>query len=202
MTTTTMSLQLGRSLDEQMKKLYEQINEHYKTINRELINKIVHRFNEIINMYFDFAYSHINNEKEKEKIEESKKDLLPKLILRNEELPEAQTFDIVLNLVDMVFSFMSKYDHRCYELFDFHIYDKLTWLRYNVYAYNMERKYKYMFNDCNIPSTVERFLNISNIEIWHLLMLNFPNANYEAPRKWRSFDGITNLPYPSFKNEK
>lgn len=29
--------------DEQMDKLYEKINEHYKTINRELINDIVHR---------------------------------------------------------------------------------------------------------------------------------------------------------------
>lgn len=28
---------------ELMDKLYERINEHYKTINRELINDIVHR---------------------------------------------------------------------------------------------------------------------------------------------------------------
>ena len=29
--------------EDQMNKLYERINEHYKTINRELINDIVHR---------------------------------------------------------------------------------------------------------------------------------------------------------------
>lgn len=29
--------------EDQMNNLYERINEHYKTINRELINDIVHR---------------------------------------------------------------------------------------------------------------------------------------------------------------
>lgn len=190
------------TIDEQMKNLYEQINEHYETINRELVNKIVHRFNEIIDLYYDFAFSHINDEKEKKEREEEKNIHLPKQILRNKELPEASTFDIVLTLIDMVFCFMSKYDKRCFKLFDFSFFNKYDWSRFDVRKFDMEWKHHYKFNDYNIPSTVERFFNISNVEIWHLLMLNYPNGNYEETRKWRCFDGITDLPYPSFKNEK
>lgn len=186
------------TIDEQMKNLYEQINEHYETINRELVNKIVHRFNEIIDLYYDFALSHINDEE----IEKEKNIHLPKQILRNEELPEASTFDTVLTLIDMVFCFMSIYDNRCFELFKFSFFNKYDWSRFDVRKFDMGWKHHYRFNDYNIPSTVERFLNISDREIWHLLMLNFPNGNYGKINKWRSFDGITNLPYPSFENEK
>ena len=49
--------------EDQMDKLYERINEHYKTINRELVNKIVHRFNEIIDLLYDFVYPKTDNEK-------------------------------------------------------------------------------------------------------------------------------------------
>ena len=188
-------------IDEHMKKLYEQINKHYKTINRELVNKIVHRFNEIIDLFYDFIYPKTDNEKiDKETykdVEENKNSLLVKRILRNKELPEAATFDIVINLVDMVFQFMSIYDHNCIELFDYHIFDKLTWLRRNIYEFNTERKYEAMFNDSNIPSTMERFFNISDKEIWYLLMLNYPEFKYEKTIKWRVFDGIR-LPYPVY----
>ena len=187
-------------VDEQMEKLYEQINEHYKTINRELVNKIVHRFSEIIDLFYDFAFSHINDEKEKEEIQKMKNYLLPKLILSNEDLPEASTFDVVFTIIHMVFSFMIKYDKRCYELFEFHYCDEFAWLRYDVKKFDMGWKHHYRFNDYNIPSTMERFFNISNKEIWHLLMLNYPNGNYNLARKWRDFDETT-LPYPSFKNE-
>ena len=42
--------------EDQMNKLYERINEHYKTINRELINDIVHRIDEITDMYYDRVF--------------------------------------------------------------------------------------------------------------------------------------------------
>lgn len=42
--------------ENQMDKLYEKINEHYKTINRELINNIVHRIDEITDMYYEYVF--------------------------------------------------------------------------------------------------------------------------------------------------
>ena len=98
--------------------------------------------------------------------------LLPKRILRNEKLPEASTFDTVLTLVDKVFRFMSVYDCKCYELF--HFKNAQDWFYcYNVQKFDMEYKYKYKFNDHNIPSTMERFFNIDDKEIYRLLDLNF-----------------------------
>lgn len=154
-------------IDKQMKKLYKQINKHYKTINRELVNKIVHRFSEIIDIYYDYMlhakYDEVTKEKDL---------LLPKRILRNEKLPEASTFDTVLTLVDKVFRFMSVYDRKCSELF--HFENAQDWFYcYNVNKYDMEYKYKYKFNDHNIPSTMERFFNIDDKEIYRLLDINF-----------------------------
>ncbi len=154
-------------IDKQMKKLYKQINKHYKTINRELVNKIVHRFSEIIDIYYDYMlhvkYDEVTKEKDL---------LLPKRILRNEKLPEASTFDTVLTLVDKVFRFMSVYDRKCSELF--HFENAQDWFYcYNVQKFDMEYKYKYKFNDHNIPSTMERFFNIDDKEIYRLLDLNF-----------------------------
>lgn len=154
-------------IDKQMKKLYKQINKHYKTINRELVNKIVHRFSEIIDIYYDYIlhvkYDEVTKEKDL---------LLPKRILRNEKLPEASTFDTVLTLVDKVFRFMSEYDRKCSELF--HFENAQDWFYcYNVQKFDMEYKYKYKFNDHNIPSTMERFFNIDDKEIYRLLDLNF-----------------------------
>ena len=42
--------------DDLMDKLYERINEHYKTINRELIKNIVNRIDEITDIYYDRVF--------------------------------------------------------------------------------------------------------------------------------------------------
>ena len=144
-------------------------------------------------MYYDFTYSNTGDEEMDKANEESKNYLLVKRILRNEKLPEASTFDTVLNLIDNVFCFMFLYDHRCLELFHIPLND---WM----YC-NFSSKHHYKFNDYNIPSTMERFFNISDKEIWYLLMLNFPKFNYQVTSEWRLFDE-TYLPYPSFKDEK
>lgn len=60
--------------EDQMDKLYERINEHglrprlrepYKTINRELINNIVHRIDEITDMYYDRVFPDMNDRDKK-----------------------------------------------------------------------------------------------------------------------------------------
>ena len=50
---------------EPLDKLYERINEHYKTINRELINNIVHRIDEITDMYYDRVFPDMNDKYKK-----------------------------------------------------------------------------------------------------------------------------------------
>ena len=48
-----------------MDKLYERINEPYKTINRELINNIVHRIDEITDMYYNYVFPDMNDKDKK-----------------------------------------------------------------------------------------------------------------------------------------
>ena len=50
---------------EPMDKLYERINEHYKTINRELINNIVHRIDEITDIYYEYVFPDMNDKDKK-----------------------------------------------------------------------------------------------------------------------------------------
>ena len=50
---------------EPLDKLYERINESYKTINRELINNIVHRIDEITDMYYDRVFPDMNDKYKK-----------------------------------------------------------------------------------------------------------------------------------------
>ena len=54
-------------IDEQMEKLYEKINVHYKTINRELINNIVNRIDEITDIYFDYRFPDMNDKDKRKK---------------------------------------------------------------------------------------------------------------------------------------
>lgn len=42
-----------------------------------------------------------------------------------------------------------------------------------LHNFDMEKSFMFMFNDGNIPETVERFLCISDEEIMELLKLNF-----------------------------
>ena len=42
-----------------------------------------------------------------------------------------------------------------------------------LHEFDMEKKFMFLFNDENIPETVERFLNIDDYEIMELLKLNF-----------------------------
>ena len=191
------------NFDEQNDKFYEKINEHYKTINHELIKKIVQRFNKIIDLYFDFAYAKTYAKSNYDirlyrLIGERKYAYLTKRLTKNERWREALTIESVLTLIDMVFNFMSIYDNKCTKLFHYPYREK--WLRFDANYCIWKEKFLYRFNDYNIPSTMERFFNISDREIWCLLIMNFP-FDLEKATKYKVFDGIR-LPYPPFKNEK
>ena len=156
--------------EEQMEKLYKKINEHYKTINRDLVNDIVNRIDEITDMYFDYCFPDMNDKEKKQ----NENALLTKRILRNEKLPEPSTFDTILNFICAVFHFIHAYDNEPHKLFHHcNIYD---WMICAVRKCDMKYKFMFMYNDQTIPSTMERFFNITNQEIHRLLNLNFPTS--------------------------
>lgn len=154
-------------IDEQMEKLYEKINVHYKTINRELINNIVNRIDEITNIYFDYRFPDMND-KDKRQNENA---LLTKRILKNEKMPEASTFDAVLNFVCAVYHFMYAYDNEPHKLF--HHCNIWDWMLCAVRKCDMKYKNMFMYQDETIPETMERFFSIDDKEIYRLLDLNF-----------------------------
>ena len=154
--------------DEQMNKLYEKINEHYKTINRELINNIVNRIDEITDMYYDRVFPDMNDKYKKQ----NERALLTKRILRNDKMPEASTFDTVLNFVCAVYHFLYAYDNEPHKLF--HHCNIWDWMLCCVRKCDMNYKFMFMYNDDNIPSTMKRFFSIDDKEIYRLLDLNFP----------------------------
>lgn len=154
--------------DEQMKKLYEKINKHYKTINRELIKNIVNRIDEITDMYYDRVFPDMND---RYKIQ-NERALLTKRILRNDKMPEASTFDTVLNFVCAVYHFLYAYDNEPHKLF--HHCNIWDWMLCCVRKCDMNYKFMFMYNDDNIPSTMKRFFSIDDKEIYRLLDLNFP----------------------------
>ena len=154
-------------IDEQMEKLYEKINEHYKTINRELIKNIVNRIDEITDIYFDYCFPDMND-KDKRQNENA---LLTKRILKNEKIPEASTFDTVLNFVCAVYHFMYAYDNEPQKLF--HHCNIWDWMICAVRKCDMKYKNMFMYQDETIPETMERFFSIDDKEIYRLLDLNF-----------------------------
>ena len=154
--------------DEQMNKLYEKINKHYKTINRELIKNIVNRIDEITDMYYDRVFPDMNDKYKKQ----NERALLTKRILRNDKMPEASTFDTVLNFVCAVYHFLYAYDNEPHKLF--HHCNIWDWMLCCVRNCDMNYKFMFMYNDDNIPSTMKRFFSIDDKEIYRLLDLNFP----------------------------
>ena len=97
-----------------MNKLYIKVNKYYKTINRIMIDKIVHRMDEIADMYFNIRFPEMNP-KDRSKNENA---LMTKRILSNKLCQEASTFDTVLNFVCAVHHFMWIYDNEPNRLFN------------------------------------------------------------------------------------
>lgn len=91
-----------------MENLYERVNKYYKTVNREMINQIVHRIDDIADIYFDLCHSDLNPQQKRK----NENNLLTKRILSNKDINEAATLDTVLNFICAVFHFMYAYKHE------------------------------------------------------------------------------------------
>ena len=107
--------------------------------------------------------------------------LSPQSGLRNDKMPEPSTFDTILNFVCAVFHFMYAYDNEPHKLF--HHCNIWDWMPCAIRECDMKYKFMFMYKaqsaaggalDDNIPSTMERFFNIDDKEIYRLLKLNFP----------------------------
>lgn len=96
--------------------------------------------------------------------------LSPLCGLGNDKMPEPSTFDTVLNFVCAVFHFMYAYDNEPHKLF--HHCNLWDWMLCAIRKCDMKYKFMFMYNDDNIPSTMERFFNIDDKEIYRLLDLN------------------------------
>ena len=146
-----------------MKNLYDRINKYYTTVNREMINRIVHRIDEITDMYFEICFPDMNS-KQKHK---NDNNLMTKRILSNKDINEAATLDTVLNFICAVFHFMFAYKHEPARLF--HHSNLFDWMICAVRKVDLNKRNMYMYNDNNIPRKVEQFLSISNEEISRLI---------------------------------
>lgn len=115
--------------------------------------------------------------------------LSPQSGLNNDKMPEASTFDTILNFVCAVFHFMYAYDNEPHKLFHHGSlsrgrspYNLWDWMLCAIRKCDMNYKFMFMYKaqsaaggalDENIPSTMERFFNIDDKEIYRLLDLNF-----------------------------
>lgn len=148
-----------------LEKLYEKVNEHFETITGEMIHQIVHRIDDISDMYFEICYPDLNlHQKNK-----NKNNLLTKRILNNKKNNEAATFNCVLNFICAVHHFIWTYDNEPHRLFHHSV---LTdWMLCAVRKVDLREKKYFIYNDDTIPDTVNRFLNIDDDEIERLIYL-------------------------------
>ena len=164
---TNVKTSISNIKDDKLDKLYKEIHKYYKTINREMVNRIVIRTDDIADMYYKYTQPDMND-KERKHIENT---LLTKRILNNDKCNEASTFNTVLTFICGVFHFMWAYENEPNKLFNHtNIWD---YLHCAVHEFNMNKRHMFIFNDDNIPETVKQFLDISDNEIQRLLKLNF-----------------------------
>ena len=78
-------IRLHKEPEQHLEDLYKRINVYYKTITREMINQIVHRIDDISDLYFETCFPDLNS-KQKRKNENN---LLTKRILNNKTINEA-----------------------------------------------------------------------------------------------------------------
>ena len=143
--------------EEKLNKVYDIIHKHFKTINRELVNKIVMKLDDIADMYFDKF--ELNNKD----IHQINNSVFTKKILNNENCPEANTVDTILSFILAVYTFKNTYDYNPNDLFKgSNAYDYILCATIN---FDFKKKHMWCFSDDDIPETVEWFLNLPMDEI-------------------------------------
>ena len=138
--------------NDKIKKVYDQINKHFKTINRADVIAIVKKLDDIADIYFN---EYTFNDKEEKQIENT---LLTRKILRNPEYPEPNTVNTVLTFICAVYHFKYTYDNYPKELFkQSNLWDYIICANHE---FNFNIKFMWMFSDDDIPETVNWFLNL------------------------------------------
>ena len=137
---------------DKIKKVYETINKHFKTINRDMVMKIVYKLDDICDMYFE---DKIMNDKDRKHVNNT---VLTKKILNNAREPEPNSINTILTLICAVYHFQWQYENEPNKLFNgFNTWDFIICANHK---FNFEHKSIWMFNDDNIPETIEWFLNL------------------------------------------
>ena len=137
---------------DKIKKVYEQINKHFKTINRDDVIAIVKKLDAIADIYFN---EYTLNDKERAQIDST---LLTRKILRNREYPEPNTVNTVLTFICAVYHFKYTYDNYPKDLFkQSNLWDYIICANHE---FNFDNKHMWMFSDDDIPETVGWFLNL------------------------------------------
>ena len=147
-----------------LKKIYQTINKQYKSITRELVDSIIRKFDDIADVFIN--NSTIISSRGKDSLDEN---LLTRKILNHEGRNEANTISTVINFILNMFIFMNVYESKQPEkLFNgFAYYDwMITQIRVATLA---GVKNNPSFNDDNIMKVFDRFINITDDEIYQLV---------------------------------
>ena len=149
-------------LEDDLKRIYKQINKEYKSITRELVDTIVRRFDDFADIYIH--ESSLNN-KEKGVLNNS---LLTKRILNNCYYNEEASIATILNFILNMFIFVNVYERNKPEkLFNGYVFGE--WMTKNIHKASLiDVKNKLNMNDENIINDFNRFIKIKDGDIYNL----------------------------------
>ena len=152
----------ARDLEEDLNKVYKQINKRYKSITRELVNTIIQRFDDFADIYIN--ESCLNN-REKESLNGA---LLSKRILNNGDYNEAASIATILNFILNMFIFVNVYESDEPEkLFKGYVLGE--WLMTTIHKSSLlDVKNNPNMNDENIINVFNRFIKITDDDMHKL----------------------------------
>ena len=146
-------------------KIYDEINEYFPKINKEMVDDIVERFDELADLY----YSHFDlNNKEINKINNS---LLTKRILNNKLCNTPNSIHTILSFVTAMCKFVYWHNEEPNKIFNHsHIWDYLICavnkfvLKKKIFD-PLKMKYIYerdmwIINNCDLDEVYEEFMDI------------------------------------------
>ena len=154
----------NKNFEADLNKLYKTINKQYKSITRKLVDSIIRKFD-------DFADVYINNSKlisakDKDKLDEQ---LLTRKILNHEGKNEANTISTIINFILNMFIFMNIYESEEPERL-FKGFALCDWMITQTRTTSLAGvKNNLSFNDDNIMKTFNKFINITDDEIYQLV---------------------------------
>ena len=138
--------------DKKIKKVYNTLHEHFKTIKRDQVIDIVKKLDDVADIYFEEL------DLSPKDIKQINNSVLSKKILSNKKCPEPNTTDTILSYICAVYHFKHIYDHYPEELFKHtNLWDYVLCASHK---FNFKNKRMWIFSDDDIPDTVEWFLSL------------------------------------------